>query len=165
MSNSIIIREALTSDADAIWEIFHQVVKAGDTYAFDPDTTKEVFRTLWLAPNMKTYVAEQNGVVIGSYFIKPNQPGLGAHIANCGYMVRADARGKGIGGKLCAHSIEIAKQLGYRGMQYNIVVSTNTKAVELWKKFGFRIIGNIPGGFRHLHSGYVDAYIMFREIG
>ncbi len=160
----MIIREALTTDVDAIWEIFHHVVKTGDTYAFDPDTSKEAFKSLWFAPNMKTYVSEQDGVITGSYFIKPNQPGLGAHIANCGYMVHLDARGQGIGGKLCEHSLKIAKALGYRGMQYNIMVSTNTKAVELWKKFGFSIIGTIPGGFKHIQLGFVDAYIMFREI-
>ena len=113
---------------------------------------------------MKTYVAEEDGRVIGTYFIRPNQPGLGAHIANCGYMVHQATRGKGIGWQMCEHSLEIAKELGYTGMQFNIVVSTNTKAVELWKKLGFRIIGTIPGGFRHVELGYVDAHIMFREI-
>jgi len=158
------IREASANDIDAIWEIFENVVKGGDTYAFAPDTTKEEFLNIWFAPVMKTYVAEDDGRIIGSYFIKPNQPGLGAHIANCGYMVHTDVRGKGTGRQMCEHSLIVAKQLGYKGMQYNIVVSTNIKAVELWKKVGFRIIGTIPGGFKHLQLGYVDAYIMFREI-
>ena len=158
------IREALTTDADAIWEIFEHVVRAGDTYAFAADTSKEDFKNFWFAPAVKTYLSEEDGVVTGSYFIKPNQPGLGSHIANCGYIVHPDARGKGTGGKMCGHSLQIAKELGYRAMQYNIVVSTNTRAVELWKKFGFRIIGAVPGGFRHVQLGFVDAYIMFREI-
>ena len=128
------------------------------------DTTKEGFLNIWFAPTMKTYVAEDDGRIIGSYFIKPNQPGLSAHIANCGYMVHPEVRGRGTGGKMCEHSLKIAKELGYKGMQYNIVVSTNTQAVELWKKFSFLIIGTIPAGFRHLKLGYVDAYIMIREI-
>jgi ribosomal protein S18 acetylase RimI-like enzyme len=160
----MIIRAAAAADHNAIWEIFETVVKGGDTYAFAPETSKEEFKNLWLAPIMKTFVAEDNGVILGSYFIKSNQPGLGSHIANCGYMVHPAARDKGIGGKLCEHSLDIAKELGYKGMQYNIVVSTNTQAVELWKKYGFRIIGTIPGGFNHIRLGYVDAYIMFREI-
>ncbi len=158
------IREAAAADVDAIWEIFESVVKDGDTYAFAPGTSKETFLNLWFGAPVRTYVAVADGEILGTYFIKPNQPGLGAHIANCGYMVHPAARGQGIGGKMCEHSLSVAKELGYKGMQYNIVVSTNTKAVELWKKFGFRIIGTIPGGFRHIRLGYIDAYIMFREI-
>jgi len=158
------IREASANDIDAIWEIFEKVVNDGDTFAFAPGTSKESFLNLWFAPLMKTYVAVEDGQISGSYFIKPNQPGLGAHIANCGYIVHPAARGKGTGGKMCKHSLGIAREQGYRGMQFNIVVSTNTKAVELWKKLGFRTIGIIPGGFRHILLGYVDAYIMFREI-
>jgi L-amino acid N-acyltransferase YncA len=160
----MIIREAIASDLDPIWEIFEKVVSDGDTYAFAPDTAKEEFLKLWFASGMKIFVAEEDGLVVGWYFIKPNQPGLGAHIANCGYMVHPDARGKGIGGKLCEHSLQVAKKLGYKGMQYNIVVSTNIKAIALWKKFGFNIIGTVPKGFKHSKLGYVDAYIMFRVI-
>ena len=158
------IREAVEADYDAIWEIFEQVVNGGDTYTFALGTSKDSFLNLWFAAAMKTFVAEEDGIIVATYFIKPNQPGLGSHIANCGYMVHPAARGKGIGGMLCQHSLTVAKELGYKGMQYNIVVSTNTNAVLLWKKFGFRIIGIIPGGFRHIRLGYVDAYIMFREI-
>ena len=160
----MVIREAMATDMDAIWEIFENVVNKGDTYAFAPGTSKDAFSTLWFGPAMKTFVAEEDGRIAGSYFIKPNQPGLGAHIANCGYMIHPDSRGKGIGGQLCEHSLQIARELGYKGMQYNMVVSTNTKAVELWKKFGFQIIGTIPGGFNHAKLGYVDAYIMFRTL-
>jgi L-amino acid N-acyltransferase YncA len=160
----MIIREADINDIDGIWEIFEKVVKGGDTFAFDPDTTKEEMIKLWLAPAMKTFVAEENGRIAGSYFIKPNQPGLGAHVSNCGYMVHPEVRGKGAGALMCAHSIVKAKELGYMGMQYNLVVSTNTKAVQLWERSGFKIIGTIPRGFHHKNLGYVNAYIMFREI-
>ena len=161
----MLIRQATPADLDAIWEIFERVVATGDTFAFSPVTKKAELPGLWLAPAMDTFVAESDGKIVGSYFIKPNQPGLGAHIANCGYMVHPGCRGKGIGGELCRHSLQIAKVLGYRGMQFNRVVSTNTGAVALWQRLGFRIIGTVPGGFNHQKLGYVDAFIMFREIG
>jgi L-amino acid N-acyltransferase YncA len=158
------IREATINDHDGIWEIFEQVIKPGDTYAFDPNSKREDLPKLWFAPGMKVYVAEKNGKILGTYFIKPNQAGLGAHIANCGYMVHPEARGRGLGKQLFDHSWLVAKELDYKGMQFNFVVSTNRVAVKLWKKLGFKIIGTIPKGFNHQQSGYVDAYIMFREI-
>jgi L-amino acid N-acyltransferase YncA len=160
----MIVREATINDQDAIWGIFETIVKDGDAYAFSPDTTKDDLPQIWLAPGMKTFVVEANGKVLGSYFIRPNQPGLGSHIANCGYIVHPEARGKGLGQQLCVHSIYTARQLGYKGMQYNLVVSTNLTAVNLWERCGFKIIGTIPKGFNHKTLGYVDAHIMFREI-
>ena len=158
------IREATINDHDGIWEIFEQVIKPGDTYAFDPNSKREDLSKLWIAPGMKVYIAEENGKILGTYFIKPNQAGLGAHIANCGYMVHPEARGRGLGKQLFDHSWLVAKELDYKGMQFNFVVSTNRVAVKLWKKLGFKIIGTIPKGFNHQQLGYVDAYIMFREI-
>jgi len=161
----MIIREASLNDLDGVWEIFEQVIKTGDTYAFDPDSTKEDLPKLWFAPTMRVYVAEEDNKILGTYFIKPNQVGLGAHVANCGYMVHPDTRGRGLGKQLCEHSLLIAKESGFKGMQFNFVVSTNTTAVKLWQKLDFRIIGTIPKGFNHRQLGYVDAYIMFQEIG
>jgi len=158
------IREATINDHNAIWEIFEQVIKTGDTYAFDPDTPKEDLPKLWFAPGMKVYVTEENGKILGTYFIKPNQPGLGSHIANCGYMVHPETRGRGLGKLMFDHSWQVAKESGYKGMQFNFVVSTNQVAVQLWEKLGFRIIGTIPKGFNHKQLGYVDAYVMFRDI-
>ncbi|MDF2430429.1 MAG: hypothetical protein JWP44_60 [Mucilaginibacter sp.] len=112
----------------------------------------------------ENFYRRRNNKITGTYFIKPNQVDLGSHIANCGYMVHPEERGKGIGRLLCDHSIQHARQLGYRAIQFNIVVSSNTAAIELWKKCGFRIIGTIPGGFHHRDLGYVDAFIMFREV-
>ncbi|MDN5215389.1 GNAT family N-acetyltransferase [Fulvivirgaceae bacterium BMA12] len=158
------IRKAGKKDYDGIWEIFESVIKTGDTYVFDPRTNKEALSKYWLAPHMKTYVAEEYGKLLGTYIIKPNQTGLGAHVANCSYMVHPNAQGKGIGKKLCEHSLENAKNLGFKAIQFNIVVSTNQAAVNLWKKYGFKIIGTIPKGFNHLTLGYVDAHIMYKEL-
>jgi L-amino acid N-acyltransferase YncA len=160
----MIIRQASQSDHDAIWDIFSSVIKTGDTYVFSPCTSREDLDIHWLAPYMTTFVAEDEGKVKGTYIIKSNQIDLGNHIANCSYMVHPEAQGKGIGKLMCDHSVGFARQNGYRGIQFNIVVSTNTSATELWKKCGFRIIGTTPGGFRHATLGYVDTYIMFREL-
>ena len=152
-------------DYDGIWNIFRNVIQTGDTYVFDPNTPKESLHKLWLSDNMDTFVAvDDDGKILGTYFIKPNQIDLGSHIANCGYMVNPDHHGKGIGKQLCEHSIEFARQKGYLGMQFNIVVSTNTNAVNLWKKFGFEIIGTTPKGFRHKELGLVDTYIMYKNL-
>jgi L-amino acid N-acyltransferase YncA len=160
----MIIREATIKDLDAVWEIFKIVIETGDTFVFSPGTSKEDLKTIWFGSTMKTFVAEESNKITGTYFIKPNQVDLGSHIANCGYMVHPLWRGKAIGRLLCEHSINKAHELGYRGMQFNIVVSSNATAVKLWEKCGFKIIGTIPGGFHHMESGYVDAFIMFRAI-
>lgn len=148
----------------AIWEIFHNIVKSGDTYVYDPDTTKEEALSLWCNKPAITYVALYNNEVMGTYIIKPNFPGLGSHIANCSYMVSDKARGLGIGKAMAKHSIELAKKLGFIGMQFNIVVSTNENAVNLWKSLGFEIIGATPKGFKHKELGYVDSYIMYKSL-
>jgi GNAT superfamily N-acetyltransferase len=152
-------------DYEGIWNIFSKVISTGDTYVFDPNTPKEALHRYWFAEYMDTFVVvNEEDVIVGTYFIKPNQIDLGNHVANCGYMISPEYQGKGIGSLLCEHSIGFAKLKGYSGIQFNMVVSTNTQAVRLWKKFGFRIIGTIPKGFRHSNLGLVDTYIMFREL-
>ena len=158
------IRPAATADHDAIWDIFRTVISGGDAYVFEPDTSREEALAYWFRAGTHTYVAEVDGVVLGSYIIKANQPGLGSHIANGSYMVSAAARGQGLGRKLGEHSLVEAKRLGFRAMQYNIVVSTNAPAVHLWQQLGFDIVGTLPGAFRHASLGYVDAYVMFRSL-
>ena len=158
------IRMATEADHDQVWKIFKAVIKTGDTYVFDPQTPQADLEKLWFTASMTTFVAEVENRILGTYMIKPNQIDLGSHIANCGYMVNPKAHGQGIGGKLCTHSIAYAKECGYLGIQFNIVVSTNTRAVKLWEKFGFRIIGTTPKGFRHATLGLVDTYIMFKEL-
>jgi len=158
------IREAGASDIDKVWEIFSKVIKSGDTYVFSPDTLKGDLKKHWFADYMETYVVEDNGLILGTYIIKPNQIGLGNHIANCSYMVNPNAQGKGIGKKLCEHSLEIARKNNFEGIQFNIVVSTNKGAIELWKKYGFEITGVTPNGFRHSKLGFVDTYIMYKNL-
>lgn len=153
------------ADYNRIWEIFRKVIATGDTYVFDPDTPKESLEKHWFADYMNTFVAEdENGTILGTYIIKPNQIDLGSHIANCSYMVNPEHHGKGTGKLLCGHSIGFAREKGYLGIQFNIVVSTNKTAVRLWQNFGFEIIGTTPKGFKHKESGLVDTYIMFKDL-
>ncbi|WP_272149174.1 GNAT family N-acetyltransferase [Tenacibaculum aiptasiae] len=158
------IRKATEKDVDQIWEIFQAVIKTEDTYVFSPKTPKTDLQKHWFASYMHTYVFEEEGQILGTYIVKPNQIDLGSHISNASYMVSPKAQGKGIGKKLCEHSLKLAKDLGFIGMQFNIVVSTNKGAVALWKKFGFEIIGTTPKAFKHKTLGLVDAYIMYKEL-
>jgi len=158
------IRKATETDYNKVWEIFSKVIETGDTYVFNPNTPKSALKKHWFADYMKTYVIEENGEILGTYIIKPNQIDLGSHIANCSYMVNPNSQGKGIGKKLCEHSLKIARENKFEGIQFNIVVSTNKGAVELWRKYGFEIIGTTPKGFKHSELGLVDTYIMYKDL-
>lgn len=158
------IRKATIKDINHVWEIFHEVIQTEDTHVFYANTPKDDLKKHWFATYMHTYVYEENNQILGSYYVKPNQIDLGSHIANAGYIVSPKAQGKDIGKKLCEHSLQLAKKLGFIGMQFNIVVSTNKPAVGLWQKFGFKIIGTTPKAFNHRTFGLVDAYIMYREL-
>jgi L-amino acid N-acyltransferase YncA len=160
----IAIRKARRQDRAAIWEIFHEVVYEGDTYPFLPDTDQEEALRLWTEVPRATYVAEFDGSIEGTYYIKTNQPGLGSHVCNAGYMVRAEARGMGVGTAMCAHSLDAARRLGYKAMQYNLVAATNVGAVRLWQKMGFEIVGTLPKAFNHAKLGLVDAHVMYRWL-
>lgn len=137
----------------------------GDTYAFAPDSSEDEIHKLWVQAPKATYVAcAEDGAILGTYFLKANQPGLGSHVCNCGYVVAAQARGQGVASALCLHSQQEALAQGFRAMQFNLVVSTNATAVRLWQKLGFEIAGTLPGAFRHLQLGYVDAYVMYKQL-
>ena len=159
-----IIRKAIKRDIDAVWEIFHEVIKTGDTYVFDPKMLKCDLNKHWFASYMHTYVLESNKKISGTYILKPNQIDLGSHIANGSYMVHPNAQRKGFGEAMCVHSIEEAKKLGFKAIQFNMIVSTNKPAIKLWNKMGFEIVGTIPDGFNHLTEGYIDAYIMYKKL-
>ncbi|MBM4055768.1 MAG: GNAT family N-acetyltransferase [Planctomycetes bacterium] len=158
------IRKAKEADFAALWDIFHAVVKRGDTFSFDPQSDKEVFRSLWMAPHINTYVALMGNTIRGTYIMKQNQPGLGGHVANCAYMVDPGARSQGIGKSMGKHSIAEAKKLGFLAIQFNFVVSTNITAIHLWLKLGFKIVGTVPAAFKHSEYGFVDIYIMHRYV-
>lgn len=162
---AISIRKAsIDLDFEGIWEIFHQVIAKGDTYVISPDTPKTDLAKHWFASYMQTYVAVEDGVICGTYIIKPNQIDLGGHIANGSYMVHPNYQGKGIGKLLGNHSLVLAKSLGFSAMQFNIVVSTNVIAVALWERIGFTILGTIPKAFNHQQLGFVDAYMMYKNL-
>jgi GNAT superfamily N-acetyltransferase len=158
------IRLATQTDWPAIWKIFRSVVQGGDTYAFPAELDEESALTIWFTAGAQVFVAEREGRVVGTFFVKPNQPGLGSHIANAGFMVDPETHGAGIGRAMGEFALSWAKEQGYQAMQFNFVVSTNTGAVALWRKLGFAIIGTIPKGFRHAQLGYVDVYVMYREL-
>jgi L-amino acid N-acyltransferase YncA len=158
------IRPATTKDFPEIWRIFHSVIAKGDTYVNRAETTEDEARAKWLNKNSKTFVAEKDEKILGAYLVKPNQLDRGSHIANASYIVDENTRGMGVGKALGLHSITTAKELGYKAMQFNFVVSTNSAAVNLWQSIGFEIIGIVPEGFNHATLGYVDAYIMFRKL-
>src|SRR5438270_2867181 len=159
------IRPATPGDAAAIWSIIGPVIRAGDTYALDRDMSEAEALAYWMGENGETFVAEDDsGEIIGTYYLKPNQAGGGRHIANCGYATAKAARGRGIARAMCAHSLERARERGFKGMQFNFVVSTNVRAVALWESFGFEVVGRLPGAFEHPTEGFVDALVMFRKL-
>ena len=160
----MLIREALSKDEDAIWTILEPVIRAGETYPLPQDMDRKTALAYWFSPEHEVFVAEDNGAVVGTYFLKANQKGGGAHVANCGYMTAPHATGRGVARAMCAHSLERAKERGFRAMQFNFVVSTNERAVRLWQKFGFEIVGRLPRVFEQPTLGFVDALVMYREL-
>lgn len=158
------IREAVVEDFDEIWPIIHEVVSAGDTYAYPQETNKDQALNIWVNTPRKTFVVEESGNILGTYYIKTNQAGPGSHVCNCGYMVSSKARGKGLATAMCEHSQKIAKELGYKAMQFNFVASTNEGAIRLWNKLGFETVGMLPKAFNHPEKGYVDALVMYKWL-
>jgi L-amino acid N-acyltransferase YncA len=158
------IRLATEADRDAIWEIFHDVIAPGDTYAFDPQMSRQDAVAYWFRSDTHTYVAEQDRHVVGTYILRPNQSGGGSHVANAAFMVASKARGQGIGRAMGEHCLTEARRLGFSAMQFNFVISTNEGAIRLWKQLGFEIVGTLPEAFRDPGKGYVDVYVMFRSL-
>jgi L-amino acid N-acyltransferase YncA len=158
------VRPATKPDRDPVWDIFHAIVTAGDTYAFDPKISRDEALAYWFRADTHTYVAERDGRVVGTYILKANQPGLGSHVANAAFMVASDAQGLGVGRRMAEHCLGEARHLGFRAMQFNFVVSTNTPAIHLWEQLGFKVVGTLPGAFRHPKRGYVDVYVMFHSL-
>ncbi|NEQ98273.1 MAG: GNAT family N-acetyltransferase [Cyanothece sp. SIO2G6] len=159
------IRPMQPADWSDLWVMIEPVFRAGDTYTFDPDISETDARQIWVDVPQMTYVAQaEDGTLVGTFYLKPNQPGLGSHVANCGYIVAAQSRGQGIASRMCEYSQQEALCLGFRAMQFNCIVSTNETAVRLWQKLGFSIIGTLPGAYRHRQHGFVDTFVMYKQL-
>jgi ribosomal protein S18 acetylase RimI-like enzyme len=164
MSDHLQIRTATRADAAAIWAIIGPTIRAGETYSLDSDLSEDAALDYWLGTDKETFVAEAGGEILGTYYIRANQGGGGAHVCNCGYMTAAAAAGRGVARAMCAHSLEHARARGFRAMQFNFVVSTNVRAVKLWQALGFDIVGRLPSAFQHPTEGYVDALVLYQTL-
>jgi ribosomal protein S18 acetylase RimI-like enzyme len=160
----MLIRPAADGDANAIWTIMEPIIRAGETYTLPRDMDKDGALAYWLSPEREVFVAEGNSEIVGTYCLQANQTGGGAHVANCGYMTAVSAMGRGVARAMCDHSLDRARERGFRAMQFNFVISTNDRAVRLWQSFGFEIVGRLPKAFLHPTLSYVDAYIMYRDL-
>src|SRR4051794_33476197 len=147
--DSVLIRAAGAQDNDALWRVLQPAIRAGETYPLARDLSKAAAMAHWLAPQHKVFVAELNATIVGSYYLRANNPGGGAHVANCGYMVAPEAMQRGIGRAMCMHSMERARAEGFRAMQFNFVLASNEHAVRLWQSCGFTIVGRLPEAFEH----------------
>lgn len=160
-----LIRAYEPADWPQLHGLLQQVFSTGDTYAYAPQSSEAELHKTWIeSPEATFVICGDGGELLGSYGLRPNQPGQGSHVANCGYLVAPSARGQGLASLMCEHSQAEALQRGYRAMQFNLVVSTNTGAVRLWQSLGFQIVGTLPGAFKHQSLGYVDAYVMFKTL-
>ena len=160
----MLIRPATPSDQAAIWAVLEPILGAGETFALPRDMTADAALAFWHAPGNEAFIAEDGGAVVGTYFLHPNQLGGGSHVANCGYATAVAERGRGVARAMCTHSLAHARVRGYRAIQFNMVVSTNERAVRLWQAMGFAIVGRLPEAFRHPSHGYVDAFVMFQTL-
>jgi ribosomal protein S18 acetylase RimI-like enzyme len=158
------IRLARPEDQDAIWRILEPTIRAGDTYALPSDMSEADGVAYWMGHDRETFVAEENGLILGTYFLRPNQLGGGAHVANCGYVTAPEATGRGVARRMCEHSLERARDRGFLAMQFNFVVATNERAIRLWQSLGFETVGWLPLAFLHPRTGYADALIMYRTL-
>jgi L-amino acid N-acyltransferase YncA len=160
----MMIREASWSDSEAIWKILEPVIRGGDTYTLPRDMNREDALAYWNSPSHEVFVAEENGEILGTYHLRANQKGGGAHVANCGYMTAPWASGRGVARAMCQDSLERAREQGFLSMQFNFVVGSNERAVRLWQCMGFEIVGRLPGAFMHPTLGPVDALVMYRHL-
>ena len=160
----ITVRPARAGDEDAIWAIMAPIVRAGDTYALEPDITREDALAYWFAPGNSVLVAVLDDTVVGTAVLRANARGPGDHVANAAYMTARGQTGRGVAAALCRDSLDRARERGFTAMQFNFVVATNTRAVALWWRMGFRIVGTLPGAFRHPEHGHVDVHIMWRDL-
>ena len=160
----ITLRQAVPGDFDKLWPMLRDVFREGATYAVDPAISRDACFDYWMVQPAATFVAQINDRIVGTYYIRTNQPGGGAHICNCGYIVAPAARGQGVAEKMCLHSQDQARALGYLAMQFNFVLASNIGAVRLWHRLGFETVGTIPDAFRHPDLGFVGAHVMYKSL-
>jgi len=160
----MLIRTARSADEAAIAAILLPHIREGTTYALDRDMSEADALAYWSSPDKETFVAEEAGRIVGTFYVRPNQAGGGRHVCNCGYMTDPAAAGRGVGRRMAEHSIRHARASGYRAMQFNFVVSTNQRAIRLWETLEFAIVGRLPGAFHHPTAGYVDALVLYRSL-
>lgn len=158
------VRKYAEADTERVWEIIKAVISGSDSYVFAPDSSREKMLAYWFAEDKLTYVALLENKIVGTFFLKANQPDLGSHVANAGYMVAPEAQGKRVGVTMAEFSLLEAKRLGYRAMQFNFVVKTNEPAVRLWQSLGFETVGEIPEAFAHIENGLTNALVMYRKL-
>jgi GNAT superfamily N-acetyltransferase len=158
------IRPASSKDVAALWSILEPTLRAGETYALPRDISEHDAIQYWCAPGHRVYLAEEDGLPVGTYYLRANQAGGGSHVANCGYVTAASAQGRGVARQMLEHSLALAKELGFRAMQFNFVVSTNQRAIRTWLANGFSIVGTLPQAFLHPRLGFVDAFVMFKKL-
>ena len=153
-----------SADGDAIWAILEPTIRAAETYTLPSEMSRDEALAYWFGSRREVFSATEDGQVLGTYFLQANQQGGGSHVANCGYITAPWATGRGVARAMCAHSLDRARERGFRAMQFNFVVSTNQRAVALWQSFGFEIVGRLPGAFEHPSAGFVDALVMYRSL-
>jgi GNAT superfamily N-acetyltransferase len=158
------IRPAATADREAIWDVLQPVIRAGETYALPRDMSREAALAYWFSAGHEVFVAQEHGAILGTYFLRPNPEHAGGRVANCAYMTAAPAAGRGVATAMCEHSLAHARRRGFDAMQFNCVVSTNRRAVDLWLRLGFSIVETRSNAFVHPRLGSVDAFVLFLRL-
>jgi ribosomal protein S18 acetylase RimI-like enzyme len=164
MRGMFAIRPAGAEDSDAIWRVIEPMIRAGDVYTLPREMSREEALAYWFSDGYEVFVAEDGTGVVGTYYLRANQRGGGSHVANCGYATAPAATGRGVARAMCAHSLDRARERGFKAMQFNFVVSTNERAVALWQRLGFEVVGRLPGAYEHPTLGFVDALVMYRKL-
>jgi RimJ/RimL family protein N-acetyltransferase len=161
---AVAIRPAMPGDFDPIWAVLEPVIRAGEHYALPRDMDRDAARAYWMTSHRATYVITLDGQVVGSYYIRANQQGGGAHVCNCGYLVDPQVRGQGLAAQMCLHSQDMARAFGFLAMQFNFVLASNTRAIALWERLGFATVGRLPRAFDHPRDGLIDALVMYKWL-
>ena len=161
---ALVFRRAEARDAEPLWEMLKPVFRAGDSYAIDPNISRADALAYWTGADREAWVVEDGGTPLGSYYLKANQQGGGAHVCNCGFVTSAQAQGRGVARRMLDHALGRAAEVGFDAMQFNFVVATNTRAIDIWQRAGFDVVGRLPGAFRHPDKGIVDALVMYRHL-